>query len=105
MNLKNYIGKTFRHPMVGRFVCEGAALFSDHTQARLTPDGNVWLLAPECKRIRIVKRKKSQVLVYALEHISEEGCLECINENDSLKLRIHYENVAKAALEKYRRKK
>jgi len=102
MNLSKYIGKTFRHPVHGRFVCKGVSVFAVDNQLRLTTDGNVWLLASSCKRVRIVKRKKSQdklaeIIEYASQHTSVMWAATILG----IALDCDFRDVD-SALEKYR---
>lgn len=94
MNLKNYIGKTFNHPARGKFVCTQFAFnLDDDSEIHISGEYIDWVKASECKRIRVVKRKKSQVLVDSLERIMALS---------SMGSEIY--NEAEAALEKYREK-
>jgi hypothetical protein len=99
MNLKNYIGKTFRHPEQGRFTCIDVIL-SGNLDIMLYGERDVYVPLAECKLIRVVKRKKSQVLVDAIEHVLHEK--PCCNSTPN---RLeHIDNVLYEAIAAYREK-
>lgn len=101
MNLSKWIGATVRHQRFGRFKIKSLEI---NDAGVVLAFGNE-CVAPleDCKRIRIVKRKKSQVLVEALEHI-KESTGDCCMDISPLERLLHYEEIAQAALEKYREK-
>jgi len=103
MNYSKWIGATVRHSSAGRLVIKSLSFNSAGEIIFYDTDGRAGLLS-HCKRIRIVKRKKSQVLIDALGHISKGNDPDCCERISSVNLGIHYEEIAKAALEKYREK-